>query len=105
MTSARDKLWDNLIETAFKDGEITKEEEILIKRIMNSFEAYEQALKEALEDKKITLEEKQKLSHLREKIWKDAYAYAQLDHAITIDEHDILIKLVKSLRDLAKEEG
>ena len=100
MVEPKKEIWSNLLNTAMKDGVITEEEEKLLKTILQSIEEFEKLLRKAKEDGIITEKEEEELFNLREKIWEKAYAVAKEDKNISIDEHEILIKLVRMLSDL-----
>ncbi len=98
-----EKVWDKLLTIAMKDGIITEEEEKVLGTILKSMEEFQSALKKAKEDNILTPAEEKELLHLREQIWEKAYTVAKEDKNISIDEHQLLIKLARLLSSLKIE--
>lgn len=95
--SAR-KIWDELVQVALADGQITDEERCLLSQIMGDVRLYAKMLEDALEDGIITKTEYTDLLKARELIWHQAHATALTSDGIGEDEHHILLKLAELMR-------
>lgn len=89
------KIMMKLIETAAKDGIITKEEQEVLDSIDNSLVFYKQALDEAEADGMITLQEQKRLEKIRDIVISTARIIAQeSDSQIDKDELNLLMGLM-----------
>lgn len=89
------KIMMKLIETAAKDGIITKEEQEVLDSIDNSLVFYKQALDAAEADGMITLQEQKRLEKIRDIVISTARIIAQESESqIDNDELNLLIGLM-----------
>jgi MFS family permease len=90
-------VWSQLRETALDDEVITKEEGILIDRIVLDVRAYGEVLGNALNDGKIDHEEQESLLQARERIWIEAHNIAMTHEILSDDAKQILMTLTNLL--------
>lgn len=94
------KIYDQLIEIAGEDGVFTIDELVLIKNIISKFGEYEKILEEALDDGKITGNERLILFHSRMALTQSVLGTAYEDEKITKDEFALLTKFQKILDEI-----
>ncbi|MDH5402895.1 MAG: hypothetical protein OEZ01_01985 [Candidatus Heimdallarchaeota archaeon] len=87
----------NLVQTAAKDGIITKEEKALLDTFDFSLNEFKNVLVEAFEDGIITPDEKEKLEQFKEAIIEKGRKVAEIDE-INVDEFNLLIAVMCSLK-------
>ncbi|MHA2040856.1 MAG: MFS transporter [Candidatus Thorarchaeota archaeon] len=90
-------VWSQLRETALDDQVITKEEGVLIDKIVLDIRTYGDVLGKALDDGKIDHEEQEALMEARERIWIEAHNTAMTDEFLSDDAKQILITLTNML--------
>lgn len=100
MTSKKDEVWQKLREVALKDNIITPSEEEIIKSAIQNVEKFENILKRALKDGKITTEKKKSLESARKKIIDEAYDIANLADHIPKEEEMLLRTITLIIRDM-----
>jgi hypothetical protein len=76
---------------------ITKEEGVLIDKIVLDIRTYGDVLGKALDDGKIDHEEQEALMEARERIWIEAHNTAMTDEFLSDDAKQILITLTNML--------
>ncbi|MHA2170265.1 MAG: hypothetical protein ACXAB7_10265 [Candidatus Kariarchaeaceae archaeon] len=91
---------DQLMAVAQKDGVISEEEKVLIKRFMSDAEKYTKVLDEALSDGIIDKSEQSKLLQYRLNIANKAKRIAQEDAQISLEEKDLMLAFHKILVNL-----
>ena len=82
-----------LHKVALEDGEISEDEEKIIASVISNMGEYKEILEKAMEDKKITPQEKDQLFEFRMKIIEDVYESAREDKVISDDEATLLKRL------------
>ncbi|MHA2170681.1 MAG: hypothetical protein ACXAB7_12375 [Candidatus Kariarchaeaceae archaeon] len=85
-----EKIWQKLQEVALRDNIITIEEEEIIESVIKNVEKFEKVLKHALEDGKITVDDKKELEKARKRIIDEAYDVAILDDRVPPEEEQLL---------------
>ncbi|MFW9917972.1 MAG: MFS transporter [Candidatus Thorarchaeota archaeon] len=93
-------IWSQLRETALEDGVITKEEGVLIDRIVLDIRAYGKLVEKALEDGQIDHSEQHSILRARERIWIEAHNNAATSDILSDDAKQILITLTKLLENI-----
>ena len=92
-----------LHDVALEDGKISEDEEKIIASVISNMEEYKDILEKALEDEKITSQEKDQLFEFRMKIVEDVYASAREDSVISDDEATLLKSICKLIMALDKK--
>ena len=94
------KIKKRLHTVALEDGEISEDEEKIIASAISNMEEYKQILERALDDGKITAQERNQLFDWRMKIIEDVYESAREDHVISDDEANLLKSICRLVMDL-----
>jgi len=104
ISQKKKEIMDYLHKVASEDQRLSKSEEKILKLVEQSLDEYEKELVKALEDNKITTDEKVSLYYKRMDILKEAIAITQDDDVIEEDEDSILSALTNKLKELSKLE-
>jgi len=104
ISQKKKEIMDYLHKVASEDQRLSKSEEKILKLVEQSLDEYEKELGKALEDNKITTDEKVSLYYKRMDILREAIAITQDDDVIEEDEDSILSALTNKLKELSKLE-
>ena len=91
------KMMGDLSQIVIKDGKVTSDEKQLLQSIRLDINKFVQAYIKALDDKKITQKETDRLLTLWKKIYSQAEETANLDGVITSDERNMLLRVAESV--------
>ncbi|MHA2504705.1 MAG: hypothetical protein ACXAE3_17790, partial [Candidatus Kariarchaeaceae archaeon] len=97
-------IWDQLLEIAYQDDKVSKDEMDLLDHIMIHLKDYGEILERAREDDIITEEEKLELVLARAKLLQKVEEKAKDDSVITEEEEKILDKLKFIIHQLQEEQ-
>jgi nitroimidazol reductase NimA-like FMN-containing flavoprotein (pyridoxamine 5'-phosphate oxidase superfamily) len=92
-----DLTWSAVLDQSIKDGEITQEEEALLKTVRNNYLIYTDVLEQTLADGVITKDEHLLLKTVRGSLYKTAFHTALEDGVLTKDEWALLRTLKEKL--------
>ena len=91
------KMMGDLSQIVIKDGKVTSDEKQLLQSIRLDINKFVKAYIKALDDKKITQKETDRLLTLWRKIYSHAEETANLDGVITSDEQSMLLRVAESV--------
>lgn len=94
----KDQIWARLRKIALEDGELSPEEQELMKSIIDDIEEYSDQVDIANEDGKIDKKEERDLFEWRIKIIEKAYAKARTDKIVTKEERALLKEIIRIIR-------
>ena len=95
-----EELYKKLYEQAEIDGKVTEDEEKILQNIKLGIDEFKKYADKALEDNLITVSEHTKMLQLQNKILRESERQAMEDDKISDDERDLLQHLIRSIRSL-----
>lgn len=96
--------WERLIKVALEDNFLSKDEQILLRKILSNLEAYHEALDQAFEDGVIDNKEKLNLLTLRLKLINEMNSTAKADTKITAEEQNLIKSALVIINELQRME-
>ena len=96
--------WERLIKVALEDNFLSKDEQILLRKILSNLEAYHEALDQAFEDGVIDSKEKLNLLTLRLKLINEMNSIAKADTKITAEEQNLIKSALVIINELQRME-
>lgn len=89
-TFSATKLWEDIVNQAVSDGSLSKDERVLIEKIMLQVRTYGLALEDVIEDAVITIEEEKRLEFIRTQLFNIVFEEARKDGVVTEEEFKLI---------------
>ena len=92
------EIMKSIIEVAARDGKISNDEELIVDNVHQNIKEFRKALKIAWEDKIITVEERELLEEIADKILDNAMETANADGFLTQEEMNLLLAIAMKVK-------